>query len=281
MNSLQTVEWKSLIFAAVLSLCLMGCGDGASSGGLQSQANASPGRAPAHAGSTSESSSSDSIDWAVPVRLVVFGDKTASTVETVTPQLSPEDFELLFDVLRSVGGELAYGSICANSDRPLLRLVIQEPPFQPEPAAAEANVFRRHDMAKVLRREQAAFAAAEAEWQQETDRRIARFLESLRPLLAQPATCGRTDIVGALERADLYLSEPTIAWSMPPREFAILVSDGQDNVRRGPVQWKRSAQILIINGTGGLGALQALGPVRFESVSAALGFVRQSSVGGY
>src|SRR5512135_1608073 len=67
----------------------------------------------------------------IPVRVAIFQDKSGSTNWTGTPTLKVEDVEPLVDLLSYCGGELGFGLISDNSNRGLIRLIIDPQPMKP------------------------------------------------------------------------------------------------------------------------------------------------------
>jgi hypothetical protein len=101
--------------------------------------------------------------------------------------------------------------------------------------------------------------------------RQAAFVRSIEPLLARPADAPATDIFSALRRADVLLSEPNV-FPRGTSNVVILVSDGVETVAAGAAapRLNAPAEIVLVNGTGAIGSLATLTPVRFESLDAAL-----------
>ena len=77
-----------------------------------------------------------------------------------------------------------------------------------------------------------------------------------------------------MSRAELFLNEPV--WPAETQRYIVLNSDGKDTTHEPPAVIKSGAVILLANGNGDLGTLgaQQPAPLRFESLGAALEFVK-------
>lgn len=207
-----------------------------------------------------------------PVRVVVMVDQTGSTLATRVPALEVADFSGLFDLLVQNSGEIAVGAIRDRSNRPLLRCRVDQKPIRHAKEPSEKNVFIRQKLMRAYLSEKAKEDQQEAVWQDEAQKKLERFRQQLQDLLAAPLA-GRTDIYGALLRADLFLAEPEDGWRQPTRRFAVFHSDGIDNVRAPSTTMRSGAAFLVVNGSASLGALNSLNPTRFESFNAAVRYV--------
>jgi len=197
------------------------------------------------------------------LRLCVIQDRTGSIRQTRTVTLKPEHLDALLDILKGRGGEIGLGLVAERSDLPLLRRAIEPLPPRPEPP--KNPLVKKYWEETELRK-----------WEAERDRREAEIrafrAEALERLKAPLAP--RSDVCGALRRCDLMLSEP---FPHPTDALMLFVSDGRHNVRESPCPEKLRSQapILLVNGEGLLGALEPYGPRLFESVEAALRFLRE------
>jgi hypothetical protein len=207
------------------------------------------------------------------VRIATLVDKTASANWTRVPAVSLEDFEPLLALIAARGGELAVGLIRDSSNRGLLRLKIPPAPVAPPPPDPHQNPF-------LLAEARAAYETRLREhreqtelWRREVDQRQADFRAQLGELLAVNADATRTDIWGALRRAELFLNEPQSSGLAAPHNWILLVSDGEDNARRPKVALRSGARLLLINSSATLGALAELKPLAFESFRAATAFL--------
>lgn len=210
---------------------------------------------------------------APPVKLAVMNDKTGSAGETRTAQLTAADLEPLFDTLRARGGELGFGLVTDDSYRSLLRLRLEAPPAPPLAPSQEGNTFEvaeRMDGYHAARDDYDRKAKAREE---AAARRIEEFRSAAAELLARKPDAPRSDVWGALQRADLFLSEEDSGWPQPPALFVILVSDAQDNVKRPHSPLRSRARVLVVNGSASVGSLSSLSPLLFESPAAAWRYV--------
>jgi hypothetical protein len=207
------------------------------------------------------------------VRIAALVDKTASTSWTRVPVVRVEDFEPLLALLARRGGELAVGLIRDESNRGLLRLKIPRAPAAPTPPNPHQNPFLLAEARAAyeigLRRHHEHIE----EWRREVSGRLADFRAKLGPLLEVEADATRTDIWGALRRAELFLNEPQSSGLVAPHNWILLVSDGEDNARRPKVALRSGARLLLINSSAMLGALAELKPLAFESFPAATAYL--------
>jgi hypothetical protein len=210
-----------------------------------------------------------------PFRGAVLHDITYSR-DAARVSASLEDFTPIFDRLRLSGGEVGFGFIREDSDRPLIRCYVPIPPEPPAllVPASGGNVFVNATNQKRYEAERKKYEAKRRAWEVDANARINAFIALLTPLLGVPATAGSTDLTAAVERGDLMLAEPS---SFTHADTAIiLITDGIHNATAKEVPTLRShAPIAIVNGVGSLGALAKLNPpsLRFESTAAAIRYV--------
>jgi hypothetical protein len=208
-----------------------------------------------------------------PVKIAPIPDQTGSANWTRTPQLAADDLRPLFELLLKCGGEIGFGLIRDQSNRGLIRFKIPPPSPRPlaPPLSPDDDEFTTADKNEAYRE---MFALWEQEIKQRREKYAGEFetyLQTLQPLLAQRPK-GRSDIWGAIGRADLFLSERDEAWGQATRRYLILITDGQDNVGKKPKAFKSEAQVLLVNASENVKAesLQSLQPIRFESTMAAV-----------
>jgi hypothetical protein len=212
------------------------------------------------------------------VRIAVVLDKSGSATRNRIPPLRLEHFEPLLDVLRQRGGELAMGRIQEDSNLPLERLRIDPPPPPPPPLPNNLNPF---EVEKVSQHDEAQkkYERSVEQRRQTLEEDILDFRNRLQPLLDAPANAQRSDIGQAVTRTELFLQEPT----RHPHtvKYAVLITDGADNVTRQLPPLDSGATYVVVNGSGVLGVLDALTPRAFESPIAAFDYVsRLASEGG-
>lgn len=208
------------------------------------------------------------------VRIAVLQDLSKSIHETRTPKATPSHVEPLIRLAKRCGGELAVGIIASQDfeqehgllDKPMARLRIPESPTPPDTSGVNAI------KALQLRR---AYQQAKTEWEKKAGDAVARFKKQLTPFLETPAEANKTDMVGALQRANLFLSEPAFGYSKPIKTYVLAVTDGeQSGVKASSKPRLASGAVLVVvNGTGTTGVLKALDPVVFESLEASIDYV--------
>lgn len=208
-----------------------------------------------------------------PVRIAVFQDKSRSVNETRTIQLTEEDFLFLIGILRITSGELAFGIVDDKSSRPLLRLRIEAAPPRPVEEVV-SNVFERAESDAAYQQELTKYEAKLKEWRDETDANAKAFIAKLKPLLEEKAGAGRTNVYEAIARINLFAGESEASWPVPTHRYAVVNSDCIDTVHSKPVKISDQVKLVLINGAGSTGVLESAHPLRFESVQAALDFIR-------
>lgn len=206
-----------------------------------------------------------------PVRVVVFVDQTCSMRKARSASISASSLTLLVDRLATSGGEVALGLIRDRSDAPLARLFIPAPPTLPaRPLRAKENIFIAAAAERRSVAERAVQSRAIAGWRADARDRVAVFRADIAPYLERRYDARSTDIHAALLRAEVFAGEPTL-FPERPRTVVILVTDGLETVNAScPLRFRASAEILLVNGTGSVGGLAPLHPVRFESLAAAI-----------
>lgn len=210
-----------------------------------------------------------------PLRAAALLDGTASR-DVARISASIDDLTPLFDRLRASGGEVSFGRITDDSNMPLIRCYVPEPPEPPSfSAAPSGNVFANANARKREEVERKKFEAKRRAWQAEANARINAFVAAITPLLATPPTAPRTDVLGAIARGDLMMAEPS-PFQRPAQTAIVVITDGYHNTTAAATPVLRSnAQVVIVNGIGALGVLDKLTPrpLRFESTAAAVRYI--------
>jgi hypothetical protein len=116
-------------------------------------------------------------------------------------------------------------------------------------------------------------------WARDNQFRLGQFREPLRDLLDHPVSAKVTDILGAVQRASLFLVEPITEWRKPPLQFALFVTDGLDDVHAPYMPLPVGTRLILVNGSASLGALASLRPVRVESFEAAVRYIAMVAKG--
>ena len=233
-----------------------------------------------------------------PVKIVILTDKTGSANWTRIQQPQLQDFQLLSHLLNKNGGEIAVGTFCYDSNRPLARVRVEQQPLlvkatfnhpvtPVEPTnQGNAFIYRQHkdeykqQLAEYQTLSQkdlqilAAHNNSVQQWQSQSEVKIQEFMTSqLQPILSQPVDCGSSDIQGGINRAELFLAESDATWRQTPQKFAVFITDGLDNVGIQAAEFETNAEVLLVNGTGSQGIFENIEHKAFESVSAAFQYL--------
>lgn len=215
------------------------------------------------------------VPGSIPVRLVVFQDKSGSANETRTQQLTDDDLVRLVSIVCRGGGLLALGLIADDSNRPLVRLTLSAPPSSPSIEPLPSNPLEAADVEERNQNRRIQSQRALKAWRDAGANQIGRFIEQASALLAHAADYRRTDVVQALVRASLALGEPMTG--VAPHCWIFMSSDGEDTAHQKGLPTKLPGRLLLVNGAGRTGAiLPAFDPMLFEAVSAAIDYVEHA-----
>gem|GEM_PF-1614307 len=250
-----------------------------------SQAIATPttdcGRCSAAAPAVASSAQTDIVQASTPptvtqqpvIRVALFIDQTGSMEQARVPHVAADSVTPLLDRLQVTGGELAVGLIRDRSDAPLARVFVPVPPAAPVfPPRKAANIFEKAKQQRREDEERTRYAARQQAWHADAATRINAFTEAIAPLF-ENADAPATDIHAALLRGDVFVAEPN-AFGQPIENIVIFVTDGVETVDpQTPAQFRAPAELLLVNGTGSEGQLEALHPIRFEALDAAIRYV--------
>jgi hypothetical protein len=224
--------------------------------------------------------------------ILVFGslDKTGSAPSSKIPNAGSTDFQPIVEKIKQHGGEIRVGIICDDSDKPLASFYLAEPPTiptapDPLPKAGKVNLLelpklRKEHSVKVAdyKKQMASYKILVAERNKEADRRSQDFTTKLDALTSKPSSCQSTDIVGMVERGDLFLSE-TNRWKQTPEKFALLITDGIETRHTPPKSLRFTSQpkVVLVSSGGQTGILQPLlGDSKpYESIASAVRFITE------
>lgn len=247
----------SLIIITSFMICLIGCTSAVSPTTT----------------ATEDATSSISEKVLTPIKIAIFLDDTGSVKSSRIEPLSPEDFQILIDLLHCTGGEMAFGFIRDESNRPLLRLHMDSPPIAPRKPSHEGNPFEVAERTNEYQIKLKTYLEQMELWKSEMEKRTAIFLNELKNLLANRAYAKRTDMWGAVAKAELFLCEDELIWNRVPKKYAIFITDGLDNIRKREVPIKSGAKVILVNGIASSGVFNKTEHIHFESVKACFSFV--------
>lgn len=207
-----------------------------------------------------------------PLRCCIMQDLSGSIADNRVPRITPAELQELAGMLSESGGELGFGILQEQSDRTLVRLAVEQAPPPPPPRPQNPLDL------ELWERERQKAEQARLAWQAEQQRRTEAFLRQAEARM-QGKLAQRSDVCGAIRRCELMLAEPTPADSL---RVLMLVSDGLHNVRDSacPERLAPQTTLLLINGSGLQGVVEAYRPLRFESFTAAIRHLRSMFEGG-
>jgi hypothetical protein len=201
-----------------------------------------------------------------PVRVALLFDKSISATRTRTEQPRPKILDPIITLLCLVGGEARVGFIGDQTNSVLVRLRLDAAPTKPLAPETAKSPFRRRQEANDYSKQLKEYEQSYQRWQEISQPRINAFLSELTPLLAQKPSASSSKVCVALSRAELFLNEEQPGLS---QRYVVLVSDGEDSAERACPPLSSGAKLIIVNGSGTLGSLTNLQPIRFESVDQA------------
>jgi hypothetical protein len=141
------------------------------------------------------------------------------------------------------------------------------------------NAFERAEHEALFQEELEKYESVLKQWKADVDRSVSSFMDAARPRLREKASAKRSPINSALTRSELFLNEPAAAWPIAPHRYIILNSDAIDTTKSARVTVKSGATLVLVNGSGSLGVLDSLNPLRFESMQAALDHITATEIG--
>lgn len=213
---------------------------------------------------------------AAPVRIVCIPDETGSTDHTRVRRINGNSLGPLIHLVTSHGGELGVTVVRDRRDNTsMIRLRIDLKPVRPPiKPLRDKNPFQINmDEAKFRMSEQSYHERLKAR-DSEIEGRVAAFKKELEPILARPANAERSAVCDAFRRANLFLNEPADGWWAQPHMYVLAITDGIDTYGERHCQPLNSgAPVLLVNGSGSMGSLNTLHPLRFEGVSAAVDYI--------
>lgn len=214
-----------------------------------------------------------------PLRIVVIYDISGSMQKAYVDTLKVQDLDILVKLIKTNGGELAFGLLKENSNRPLIRLPIEAPPIRPTFSTQSNNVFEKLLQNNENKNILSKYIRDSLDWVANVDPQINEFKTKVQTILDQHKTAVKSDVWNAVLRCDIFLSEPDDIWGKKASRYAILISDGIHNsggkhrIPQNPnIEW------IIVNGIGSVGALCVLKPKIFESPRAAFEYILSRGV---
>jgi hypothetical protein len=215
-----------------------------------------------------------------PLEIVLFKDQTPSRYTNGVPELSESDFETPLRLLQRYGGDLAIGWIRDQSNKPLMHCHFDEPPIpNAQKPQKKGNVFLREKATKKYAQDLHKDASLVSEWRQGNQKSLVDCRATIKEALQWHPDAPRTDIAGALRRAQLVFGEPQDSWLLPPQHYLVMVTDGFGNVSGPAPEMLLSTKLLLVNSAGTLGTLEPFKPLRFENLASAFRFIASDSAG--
>lgn len=216
-----------------------------------------------------------------PLKVCIIQDKSGSSAQYGTPQLTQRTLQPITEAQVEVGGDTGVGFLDESSNWPLTRFYA--PPIPPRPVEGKGITPSQKLAAKQ------AYMKAVREWKAELDaraieagREAERFYDSLKSELDRPASASQSDVIGSLLRCDRMLAEPDLQWGgREVLKYAVFVSDAEHAIRKMgpgddrettmPERLESGATIIVVNGKKHKGTLgEHFKVLAFENIESAV-----------
>lgn len=208
--------------------------------------------------------------FSTPLDISLQIDKSASVIPNGVDTVTMADVNEMALLLKLHGGNLGVGMITGHSDEPNVELHVSPPPVAPVAPSRNLNVFRRAILMPRFKAEQAAFRKRMDKWEMSTDQALRQFMAEVAPIVKHKANAQRTDIGGAIRRAELFLNS---VQQREARHYLVLVTDLGDN-RNIPFEPAPNISCLLVsNALANVGLLKGFDVVRFESMEEVIRFL--------
>ncbi|WP_144053280.1 hypothetical protein [Xenococcus sp. PCC 7305] len=232
-----------------------------------------------------------------PIRIGVTQDKTSSLEANRVKRLSLEKLDPLLEFIGKNGGELAYLRACNDSNMPMSRVKISQPPrlddqdllalTLPTKPDENANPLFAHEGEEQRQKERetfkegfehnsaiiAAHEEAIKDWETSTQNKLNQYRQQLQTLSQQPLDCPATDIYGAIQRNSLFFQEDTSIWTKKPQDWIIFITDGLHNTANQKANFPQDTNVLLVNGGTTVGVFKDIEHQSFEAPTAAIDYV--------
>lgn len=211
-------------------------------------------------------------------RIAIIVDQSKSMRAARAAAATPEDVRACAELVTDTGGDVAFTLIKTSSEDPLVRVHIDSAPIAPVKPNTDDDVLANAEEATRFRRESGAFDGAQRAWRENVAREIDTFVEAAGAKLDMPFSACRSDVLGAIQRVDLFFSEPTPTGVPAPRCVLLMFSDCLEDVHpTGRVVLHGQPLIIVVNGVGAVGVFAAtkFAPLRFENKLAAISYLKK------
>lgn len=208
-----------------------------------------------------------------PVIIGIMQDISLSGDHNRIPFISEQQLGKLLEIIKDHSGELGFGLIADQSNRTLIRLRVDKEPVAPVRPAKERNPFFAVQQRKAYQRSRDSYNEKMVRWNKEFSQSNQRFIDSVERLMRNTKR-GWTDIWGAVKRLNLFLEEDVASWDKEPLRFAVLITDGENTIRKPKVTMTPQAKVIIVNGSASAGNLAELKPLAFENIDAAIRYIQ-------
>jgi len=189
-----------------------------------------------------------------PVILVIVYDMSKSAKQNQVPELNEGHIEILVNLVLEVGGSINYSTLESNSFVPINRLGLE--PIQDKSLKQKAMI------------------------RQKQNQRIESFRQEVSESIKSERSAMRTDLWGAIKRADRLYQEVSIGKQY--RKYLLLISDGLDDANKhSPVALSNDVFVILVGNTNEELKQQIGGQVsEFEGLDAAIKYIIHIANGG-
>lgn len=212
-----------------------------------------------------------------PIRLAILDDLSGSSNVNGIAHLEPENIK---EAVKKLAGldvsiEIGFGIITEDSKQPLDRLFIPDPLMRKPIEDSSDNIFEVLESTRIYKDNLKVYDRIIEERLNMVGKILNELLTTMDHLLnPEQKQFPKTDVVGALNRANSFLCEPELG--DVSKKYCLINGDLLDNVgKRFNASQCLDINYLSINGMGGGGILDSLGIdyKRFESFNSAIQYI--------
>jgi len=189
-----------------------------------------------------------------PVILVIVYDMSKSANQNQVPELNQDNIDVLVNLVLQTGGSINFLPMTANSFVPINRVDLD--PVQDKTLKQKAMIRQKHNQ------------------------RIESFKQEVSESITSERSAMRTDLWGAIKRADRLYQEVSI--SAQHRKYFLLISDGLDDAKKHiPIAFPNDVHIILVGNINEELKPKIGGQIsEFEGLDAGIKFIIYSVKGG-
>ena len=216
---------------------------------------------------------------AQPLKVCVIQDKSTSGISYGTPNMKYIQLLPILGAVDKRAGEMAYGLIQGESNKPLFRYYAPELPPKPVLDIEGLDPKGKRKALHVHKIKLASWFKKRSERSEYLEIKRHSFQLESKEDMELEFFASSSDIFGALHRCLLYLGEITPELSSNPAKYVVFISDNEHSGSSEPPVKKLPADVklIIVNGRRWPGSLKHLSFTAFEGIDSAFRFVLSDS----